>query len=284
MIIERQGLAIFTRTTEHEREETPRGTIRGVLATDGEASDGHILSIAGLEAAPGIPLLFGHDDFSGERHLGSWTAFRKTMRSKAGESRMVGEAEIELEGAGANREFREDVAVMIGKGHVRGFSVRWEPIEKPVPRVNLPSNHPAFIDAQGERSPAKRWGLFFPRSRALEGSVVSIGADREALIERAGTDSPTRELWRSAVANMARHERDTELEVMQRSALLELFPTVGVLPGASAATAQPDRVELEAIDSIISRHFRDSAERLLAGMPEEIERLAKERFAKLTGR
>jgi hypothetical protein len=64
--------------------------------------------------------------------------------------------------------------------------------------VNLPSDHAYFVDAEGEKDHRKRYGLYFEKWRALEGSVVALGADPEALIGRADeTDGAVSTFWRS---------------------------------------------------------------------------------------
>lgn len=173
------------------------GVIRGILATSGEASDGHILSIEGLRAEAPAPLLFGHDSWGMEGTLGSWTSFSKSNGD------LRGVAEIEMGGEEAQASKRRDLAHMIDRGHVRGFSVRWEPMEPPVARVNLSKDHPAFVDASKERDQRKLYGMFFPSSRLLEGSVVTLGADPKALIGRMReTQNEVRGFWRGVVERM----------------------------------------------------------------------------------
>ena len=193
-----------TRTIEFDREEASKnGTIAGTIATDGEASDGDILSIEGAELSVPMPLLFGHNTYDSEDHVGSWTELSKDLTSKP--KRIRGVASIELEGVGAKAESRQDLAHMIDSGHVRGLSIRWTPIDRPIARVNLSVDHPAFVDSETETNPAKRWGFFFPTWRALEGSIVPLGSDAEALIGRMGdTNGQTRAFWRRAVEELLR--------------------------------------------------------------------------------
>ena len=73
---------IYKRSSEINSESvTKTGALSGILATDGEAQDGHILNIDGGDFEDGAPMLFGHDDFSGSRNLGSWDTFDK-VRSR----------------------------------------------------------------------------------------------------------------------------------------------------------------------------------------------------------
>lgn len=193
-----------TRTIDFEREEASgNGTITGTLATDGEASDGDILSIEGADLPDTMPLLFGHNTWDAEDHVGSWVDLKKDLAKTP--KRIRGTAKIELDGIGAKAEARQDLAHMIDRGHLRGLSIRWSPIDRPIARVNLSVDHPAFVDSETEKNPAKRWGFFFPTWRALEGSIVPLGADAEALIGRMGeARGATRAFWRRAVEGMLR--------------------------------------------------------------------------------
>lgn len=189
----------YERTSTIERVEGGGdGRLAGILVTDGEASDGHILDIDGGDLPKRAPLLFGHDDVSGSSNLGSWDGFEKIDRGKGRAIR--GTAQIEQGGQGVQQEWRDDIALMIAKKHINQFSVRWNETDDPIPRINLSSDHPAFVDAQKEKSSRKRWGLYFPKWRLLEGSVVTLGADPNALIGRmAECSGDIRKLWRSAV-------------------------------------------------------------------------------------
>jgi len=279
--------AAFRRILELERDaKAPLGVLRGILATDGEASDGHILSIAGGEVAPGIPLLYGHDSYSGARELGSWTAFRKTRGESLGESRIDGEAEIELEGKGVDRDWREDMAVKVKNRRVRGLSIRWDPLIAPTPRVNLSSDHPAYVDAEKERGTAKRWGLYFSKWRALEGSVVPIGADREALIESARGETPLAGLYRSAVLDFDQHAGDLEHEVEARVASLELFLRPGKVPaGAAAPQRRRTARTREQIDALFERLFAEQCSKALGDeFLDELKAKAMKVASRLTGR
>ena len=197
-----------TCTIERADEGAEAGLIAGILATDGEASDGHILNMAGVKLPERAPLLFGHDSYTGTGNLGSWTDFAKFGDGKKlGDHGIRGTAQIELDGEGAQADWRSDIAMMIDKGHIGAFSVRWEETEEPVYRVNLPSDHPAFVDAK-KVTGRKRWGMWFEKWRLLEGSVVTLGADPAALVGRlAATEGELRGFWRSAI-NHAATERE----------------------------------------------------------------------------
>jgi hypothetical protein len=199
----------YERTCSIERAEdgADAGLISGVLATDGEASDGHILNMDGVKLPDNAPLLFGHDDYTGTGNLGSWTGFFKFGDGKKlGKSGIRGTAKIEKSGVGSQAEWRNDVAHMIDQGHIGAFSVRWEEIGDPVARVNLPSDHPAFVDSK-KANGRQRWGMYFDKWRLLEGSVVTLGADPAALLGRlTASQGDVRTFWRRAV-NHALEER-----------------------------------------------------------------------------
>ena len=192
----------YQRTFSLERGDA-RGTFRGILATSGEASDGHILSIDGLEIEEGLPLQWSH----GVEWLGSWSDFQKVEPSRVGSAQALvrGTARIELDGKGTSQEFREDLATML-QNHQGAFSLRWDADEGDVrPRGDLPRDHPAFIDPK-KTSPGdrRRWGLFFEKSRAIEGSVVSTPADSAALIGRmqAARSEEVRGFYRDALLEL----------------------------------------------------------------------------------
>jgi len=200
----------YQRTATIERSESDDpGVLHGTLTTDGEASDGHILNIDGAQLPERAPLLFGHDDFTGTGNLGSWESFRMFKNGESlGDAGIRGTARIELTGEpGAALDKRKDIAHMIDRGHIGAFSVRWAEVEEPVARVNLPKDHPAFVDAKTETG-RKRYGYYFDKWRLLEGSVVTLGADPAALIGRMQeSQGDVRQFWRSAIN---RHIAQTE--------------------------------------------------------------------------
>lgn len=161
-----------------------------ILATEGEASDGHILSISGGVVPERMPLLISHEN--DPRSLAG-----SVIEPKRGRGQLRAYGEIDMAGDGPIADVRRDIAHMISQGHLRGVSLRWEPT-KWTERSALDKGHPAYVSER--ESGAKRWGLYFESWRALEGSVVAIGADPAALIgrsqETAGTVSA---FWRSLV-------------------------------------------------------------------------------------
>ena len=194
-------------------EGDPAGHVAGLLATDGEASDGDILDIDGGQIPKRAPLLFGHQDWSGDRNLGSWERFEKTQAGKDGKlggKGIRGFGQIELGGAGEPQAWRDDIAHMIERKHIGALSVRWSPVGDPIRRVNLPSDHVAFVDSQTATG-NKRWGLFFPKWRLLEGSVVTLGADPAALIGRMrDSEGDVRRNWRAAINSALTEQQGTK--------------------------------------------------------------------------
>jgi hypothetical protein len=148
-----------------------------VLATEGEASDGHILSIRGGSFPDSLPLQLSHAN-DPQATLGSIRGFEKQLKENP--ARVTAMGQIELTGPSA--EARRDLAHMISKGHVNRVSIRWDGT-KATPRRALPREHPAYV-AEDEPSFIKRSGVFFEEWRALEGSVVAVPADSEAVIGR----------------------------------------------------------------------------------------------------
>lgn len=185
-------------TLERGKRDGDRFRFGMTLATEGEASDGHILSIRGGEIPERFPLLAVHDAYALESTLGSVVEGRKHYAGEIPELRATGE--INLEGEGDAADARRDVANMIEAGDLSAVSIRWEPIDA-VRRINLPGDHPAFVDPE-DPDPRKRYGLFFKKWRAVEGSVVPIGADAAAKI--AARADAWRAKGREAVATFVR--------------------------------------------------------------------------------
>ncbi len=178
--------------TAIEREDTnaETGEFSAILATEGEASDGHILSMRGLEVPDTMPLLLSHRaDFSLPQ-LGSVRSPKKvSISTAAGKVKALRvRPQVELGGEGAWPDIRRDTFAMVIGGHTTGMSVRWDTL-KSTRRVNLPSNHPAYIDGTKEsaRETEAYWGHFIEKARAREGSIVTLGADIEAQIGRGAT-------------------------------------------------------------------------------------------------
>ena len=189
-------------------------TFSGVMATEGEASDGHILSIKGARLPNALPLQADHAN-SVFGNLGRMSDFQKETKAKPPVLRGMGR--IRLTGEGAQRDVRLDVVDAIETGDVTGLSIRWEDIRS-TRRINLPSDHPAFVDSDKEKDWRKRFGMFFHEWEALEESVVAIPADRAAQIGRAENAAleGVQAFWRGLVEGLdEREETEARFEAME---------------------------------------------------------------------
>lgn len=165
-------------------EGDAQGRFMMTLATEGEASDGDILSIKGGKIPARMPLLLSH--FNDPTQMaGSVVEPVKDLDSKPPRLRAV--AEFELGGEGVFADIRRDVAFMIEQGHGGAVSIRWDEVpggKPPIRRVNLSKDHAAFVDAETETSWRKRSGMFWPEWQGLEGSIVAVAADQKAFVDR----------------------------------------------------------------------------------------------------
>jgi len=190
----------FLRTFDLERGviDPETGRFPAVVFTDGEASDGHILNIAGARTAARMPLFVNHDA-DPSTQLGSLVNPRKT------DHEIRYEGEIEMTGSGPLADIRRDIALMMQRGHVYRMSGRWDARqEDAVLRTSLDKDHPAYVSDRA--TGAKRYGLYFARWDTLEGSLVGLGADAKAIAGRAqeqGCPDAAREFWRSFAAEQA---------------------------------------------------------------------------------
>ncbi len=168
---------------ERESVKDTLGKFRAILATGGEASDSHILSIPGMQVPESMPMLFRHDSVVDIPILG-----RITSPSKSGGSgakavlRITGEFDLEGDTTDPLLAIRRGFASLVQQGTLDAMSVRWDPVfGKFVPRTSLPKGHFAFAEPDGPNS----FGMFFEESKAREGSIVALGADPDALMGRA---------------------------------------------------------------------------------------------------
>ena len=172
------------------------GTFKMTLATEGEASDGHVLSIEGGEIPERMPLLVSHMNDPKEA-VGSITHARKHLTTSP--PRITALGAVELDGDGPSASIRRDLMHMVARGHVNAVSIRWDFDPKhAIRRAELPKDHPHHVKEDGP----KRYGIYFKRWRALEGSIVALGADPLALIARSDeSEEPLRSFWRSFAAD-----------------------------------------------------------------------------------
>ncbi len=180
------------------------------LATEGEANDGHVLSIKGGQLAERMPLLSSHmNDPAGA--LGSVIGAEKMLGARPPKLRATGI--IELGGTGPRAEIRNDVAHMIEAGHLRAVSLRWHGVVAR-PRRSLDTKHPYYVKEDADYP--QRYGMLFEEWRAMEGSVVAVGADPKAVIGRAAEakSEEAKTFWRT----MAEDATPTEEAVRNRAA------------------------------------------------------------------
>lgn len=188
-----------------ERIDTESGEFEMVMATESEASDGHILRIAGISHAETIPLQLDHRRGAAD-NLGTVRNIRKGKRD--GVPALLGVGQIRLSGDGEAAAMRRDLVDAIAAGHLRGTSLTWSADSEGVrERTALPKGHPARVDPQ-EPNLRRRFGLFFEKSEAIEQSVVAIPADRAALIGRAesAADAARAGLWHAFVERLELRE------------------------------------------------------------------------------
>lgn len=194
--------------TDHVDLET--GLFRMVLATEGEAEDGHILRVGGCKADARSPLCINHD-LDPERQLGS------IFDPKPDGDVLRAMGQIELGGEGWRSDVRRDIAYMMAQGHIRAVSARGRGI-KTIERAKLPRGHKASVDA-GKSRGAQRHGLFFDEWELIEGSIVGRGADPKALIGRSQeTKGEVSLFWRSIVE----HQGDEDESVIPLSTFLRV--------------------------------------------------------------
>lgn len=184
--------------------KTP-GHFEAVLFTSGEASDGHILDIDGASLPERMPMFVNHFPDPTEQ-VGTFYPRREG-------DVIVVRGEILMEGEGAAADIRRDLDAKIRAGHVGSVSGRWDvnadDADAVVARTSLPKSHPAHVpsDARG----VKRHGQLFKRWRAVEGSIVGLGADPAAVM-RFATDLDRPQHVRAFWAEQMRHALSPDTE------------------------------------------------------------------------
>jgi hypothetical protein len=180
--------------TIDQRIDTTSGEFDMVMASEGEASDGHVIRIAGVDHPDTLPLQLDHARGAAD-NLGSVSNIRKGKRD--GVPVLLGVGQIRMTGEGDGLAARLDLVDAIARGHITGTSMTWAADSQDVKeRSTLPKGHPAAVDPL-EPNLRRRFGLYFAKSRAIEQSVVAIPADRAAVIGRAeaAQDASARALW-----------------------------------------------------------------------------------------
>ncbi len=152
-----------------------------ILASNGEASDGHIIDVAHMEVAERIPMFSNHNADPMQRMGGliNPRVSGKTTQKGRAFLHMVGV--LDMAGDGALPDIRRDVAQGISLGDITQMSLRWDDLETPVPRASLDKKHFAFSEAGAES-----WNtpLFFGNTQAREGSIVGLGSDQASIVGR----------------------------------------------------------------------------------------------------
>lgn len=167
---------------DRESVSNKLGTFRAILATGGEASDGHILSIEGMQVPDSMPMLFRHQSTTDIPLLGRITDPKKTGKKANAKLRITGVFDLEGDTNDPLLAIRRGFASLVQQASLDAMSVRWDPVfGKFVPRSTLSKSHFAFVESDG----ANPWGMFFEESLAREGSIVAIGSDVAALMGRA---------------------------------------------------------------------------------------------------
>ena len=196
------------------------GTFNSTLATNGEASDGHIISIKGLRMPAKMPLLFGHRSEAMVPVLGS--VVKPVKSTEGGLERVRVEGRFNLNGEGQLSDIRRGMFQLVADGDISAMSLRWSG-EKVVRRTELPVDHPFHVDqAKTSFQEAKRWGLYFEKSLGLEGSIVALGADPKALIGRSeSASSPHERIFFRELARSAENSEDSTGSIAQAMAAVE---------------------------------------------------------------
>jgi hypothetical protein len=177
-----------------QRIDPKTGEFDMVMASQGEASDGHVIRIAGVSFPDSLPLQLDHARGAAD-NLGTVSNIRVGKRD--GVPVLLGVGQIRMTGEGDGLAQRLDLVDAIARGHITGTSMTWSADAQDVKeRSSLPKGHPAAVDPM-DPNLRRRFGLFFDKARAIEQSIVAIPADRAAVIGRAeaAQDAAARELW-----------------------------------------------------------------------------------------
>ncbi len=181
------------------------------LFTNGEASDGHIVDIRGLEVPEHMTMFANHYPSPVERMGGLIEPHKVGKQTRLGGGSLKMTGVIDMQGDGMWPDIRRDVAHGISVGDVKAMSGSWDPIES-TPRASLPKNHYAYSDVEGGWSTP----MFYSKSKALEGSIVGLGADTAALAGRSQDlhkPQHVREFW-DVLVNGDPISRDRALEAL----------------------------------------------------------------------
>ena len=177
---------------------------RAAIFTGGEASDGDIIDMRSLRIDTEMPF-FAQHMADATMQLGSLTegAVRKGKRSLEA----VWDGAIDLRGAGALQEVRQDVAHRMSTGELRRMSGRWaraiDGSTVVTRRTKLDRGHSAFVDAAKlEPEDPRGFGNHWQGAQAKEGSLVGLGADDDAT----GRSEAVRDFYQQCRAAVSEHE------------------------------------------------------------------------------
>lgn len=263
-----------------ERIDTESGEFEMVMATEAEASDGHILRVAGISHAETIPLQLDHRRGAAD-NLGTVRNIRKGKRD--GVPALLGVGQIRLSGEGEAAALRRDLVDAIARGDLRGTSLTWSADSDGVQeRRALEKGHPARVDPL-EPNLRRRFGLFFEKSEAIEQSIVAIPADRSALIGRAQNagDAVRAALWHAFVERMELRQApssDRFTDALTR-ALAAAEQRLGGAGGPPPSDATPVLPPLDAVLSRLVPTLADAPRRTRDEMAAALD----ETFRRLTG-
>lgn len=264
-----------------QRIDTKTGEFEMVMASENEASDGHILRIAGISHAETIPLQLDHGFRAGD-NLGTVANIRKGKRD--GVPVLLGVGTIRTTGEGESLAARLDLVDAIARGDITGTSLTWE-ADGPgavKERTSLPKGHPARVDPE-EPNLRRRFGLLFEKSRAVEQSVVAIPADRAAVIGRGdGAEvAGVRALWHGLANGLelrAAREADPWTQALERhlADLEQRVRAAGAKPPRDHARPEPP------VEELLSRVLAEVGD-VGRRTRKELDEALRAAFGELTG-
>lgn len=210
------------------------GVFPVVAATNGDASDKHILHVKGHQTGPVTPMFFNHDA-DPTRSAGQLTNPKVSGKSSVlGGASLHFSARLPQDGDGIMPDIRRDVARGIGDGDIRAMSIRWDdhPDKPPVLRSSLKPNHYAHTKA-GEGGFYEP--MFFERFVTLEVSIVGVGSDSAALIGRSrdvGSPQHVRDFYRVLVEGNPVSRDDALSHLFEQSSTIEGLHPIETASGA----------------------------------------------------
>lgn len=204
---------------QREAVDAASGEFNAILATEGEASDGHILLMRGLKLPESMPLMLSHstDSFAAPLTvLGTVGNFRK----RNGQLHTRGKILLD-DGGEEGLDFRKDITAMVNAGGLPAMSIRWD-TEKSERRINLPKDNPHHVDASKTSTEDPRyWGHVITKSTGREGSIVALPADAGAVIQRAAESTSE-----SSTALLTTIGRELERDAGIAQEVLESFERI----------------------------------------------------------